>query len=168
MTDQELTPPAPPRPRVVLRLVPPLPPEPLPPPGERVLLELEGLRLTREQLEAHGRTYRLADIRCIGTRRRAPRLWPSLLVAGLGAMLGGPVLLARPGSLAVYAALAGVAAAVFASVLWVMVASDSYWLTIQTAEGERQVPCGSDHERFSRVVSVLGETLGPARLTPVR
>jgi hypothetical protein len=163
MIEQELTPSAPQRPRVVLRLVPPPPPEPLPPPGERVLLELEGLKLTRERLEAGGRTYPLADIRCIGTRHHAPRLWPSLLGAVLGAVLGVPVLLARPGSVPVYASMAVVGALVFASVLWVLVASDTYWLTIQTPEGERQVLCSQDHQRFARVVAVLGEALGAER-----
>jgi hypothetical protein len=163
MIDQEPTVSVPQRPRVVLRLVPPLPPEPLPPPGERVLLEVDGLKLTREALEAGGSTYRLTDIRCVGTRHRAPRLWPSLLVAGLGAVLGVPVLLARPGSVAVYAALAVVGALVFASVLWVMVAEDTYWLTIHTADGERQVLRSHDHQRFARVVAVLGEALGAVR-----
>jgi hypothetical protein len=168
MSDQELTLSPPQRPRVVLRLVPPLPPEPPPPPGERVLLDVEGLRLTREALEAGGHTYRLADIRHLDTRHRAPRLWPSLLGAGLGALLGVPVLLARPGSAAVYAALAVVGALVFASVLWVVVAEDTYWLTIQTAEGERQVLCSHDHQRFARVVSVLREAVGAVRPEGVR
>jgi hypothetical protein len=163
MIEQERTPSAPQRPRVVLRLVPPLPPEPPPPPGERVLLDVEGLKLTRERLEAGGRTYPLADIRCIGTKHRAPRLWPSLLGAALGAVLAVPTLLARPGSVPVYATLAVVGALVFASVLWVVVASDTYWLTIQTPEGERQVLRSHDHQRFARVVSVLGEALGATR-----
>ncbi|XXF78323.1 DUF6232 family protein [Myxococcaceae bacterium GXIMD 01537] len=168
MIEQELTSPASPRPRVALRLVPSLPPDPLPPPGERVLLEVDGLKLTRESLEVGGRSYRLTDIRCMGTRHRAPRLWPSLLVAGLGAVLGGPVLLARPGSLAVYAAIAVVGALVFSSVLWVTVAEDTYWLTIQTAEGERQVLRSHEHQRFARVVAALGEALGASRLESLR
>lgn len=163
MTEQELTLSAPQRPRVVLRLVPPLPPEPPPPPEERVLLDVEGLRLTGAALEAGGHTYPLADIRRLDTRHRAPRLWPSLLGAGLGALLGVPVLLARPGSTAVYAALAVVGAMVFASVAWVVVAEDTYWLTIQTADGERQVLRSHDHQRFARVVAVLREALVRAR-----
>jgi len=56
-------------PRSVLRLVPSLPPEPLTPSGERVLVVAEGFRLTSERLEVAGGSWRLEELR--GFRKQA-------------------------------------------------------------------------------------------------
>lgn len=152
------------RPRPVLRLVPPLPPEPLPPPGERVLLATPGLRLTSERLEAHGRSYRLADIHGLSTRHAAPRLLPTLTL-GLAAALAEPVLLLQPPSLPVSLALLLATALVFASMVRLLLAADTWWLSVCTAEGERQVLRCQDHQLFTRVQEALQQALAQGRHT---
>jgi len=145
-------------PRAVLRLVPSLPPESAPPSGERVLVEAEGFRLTSERLEAAGRSWRLEELRGFGTRRAAPGLKLPLVV-GLAAALVVPSLLLQPGSFRVTAALVVATVLVFASIARLVVAADTWWLTVRTAEGERQVLCCQDHQLFARVVEALGEVL---------
>lgn len=150
------------RPRPVLRLVPPLAPEPLPPPGERVLVATQGFRLTSERLEAHGRSYRLEDIRGVSTRHAAPRLLPTLAL-GLAAVLAEPVLLLQPPSLPVSLALLLATALVFASIVRLLLAADTWWLSVCTAEGERQVLRCQDHQLFTRVQEALQQALAQAR-----
>jgi len=146
-----------PRSMSVLRLVPP-PPEPRTPSGERVLVSAEGFRLTSERLEAAGRSWRLEELHGFGTRREAPGLKLPLL-AGVGAALVMPVLLLKPGSFQVTAALVVATVLVFASIVRLVVAADTYRLTVRTAEGEWQVLCCQDHQLFARVVEALGEVL---------
>jgi hypothetical protein len=147
-----------PVPRAVLRLVPSLPLESPTPSGERVLVEAEGFRLTSERLEAAGRSWRLEELRGYGTRRASPGL-KLPLVAGLAAALVVPSLLLQPGSFRVTAALVVATVLVFASIVRLVVAADTWWLTVRTAEGERQVLCCQDHQLFARVVEALGEVL---------
>lgn len=134
---------------------------PLPPledAGERVLVATEGFRLTSERLEAEGRSWRLEELRGFGTRHESPRLTPSLLV-GVGAALVVPMLLPQPGSFKVTAALLVATLLVFASIARLVAAEDTYWLTVRTADGERQVLRCQDHQLFAQVVEVLGERL---------
>jgi len=145
-------------PRAVLRLVPSLPPESPTPSGERVLVEAEGFRLTSERLEAAGRSWRLEELRGFGTRHASPGL-KLPLVGGLAAALVVPSLLLQPGSFRVTAALVVATVLVFASIVRLVVAADTWWLTVRTAEGERQVLCCQDHQLFARVVEALGEVL---------
>jgi hypothetical protein len=159
MSDQELSTLVPQRPRVVLRLVPPLPPESCALPPSRPLLETQGLRLTRETLEAGGQTYRLAGLSGFRTRRQSPRLSLPLLLAGVGVTLAAPLLLAQPDSGPVYAALAGITGLVFASLLYTVVASDTYGLVLRTPEGDHEVFQTRDHQRFFRVVEALDAAL---------
>jgi hypothetical protein len=144
--------------RPVLRLVPRAPPLLLTPSGERVLVEGEGLRLTSERLEAEGRSWRLEELRGFGTRRESPGLLLPLGV-GVGAALLVPGLLLQPGSFRVTAALVVATLLVFAAIAWVVAAADTYRLLVRTAEGERQVWCGQDHQLLARVVRELGEKL---------
>lgn len=159
MSDQEPSTLMPQRPRVVLRLVPPLPPESPVPPASRVLLEVQGLRLTPESLEAGAQTYRLKELRGFRTRRESPRLSLPLLLAGVGVTLAVPVLLAQPDSGPVYAALTVVTGLVFASLLYSVVASDVYGLVLRTAQGDQEVFQTRDHQRFARVVEALDAAL---------
>ncbi len=145
-------------PKCVLRLVPSLPPEPLTPSGERVLVAAEGFRLTSERLEATGGSWRLEELRGFGTRHEAPGLKLPLLV-GAAAALVVPSLMLQPGSLRVTAALVVAMVLVFTSIVRLVVAADTYWLTVRTADGERQVLRCQDHQLFARVVEALGEVL---------
>ena len=142
----------------VLRLVPSLPPEPLTPSGERVLVAAEGFRLTSERLEVAGGSWRLEELRGFGTRHEAPGFKLPLLV-GAAAALVVPSLMLQPGSFRVTAALVVAMVLVFASIVRLVVAADTYWLTVRTAEGERQVLRCQDHQLFARVVEALGEVL---------
>ncbi|WP_309891953.1 DUF6232 family protein [Archangium sp.] len=152
-------------PRAVLRLVPSLPPASPTPTGERVLVEAEGFRLTSERLESAGRSWRLEELRGFVTRRASPGLKLPLVV-GLAAALVVPSLLLQPGSFRVTAALVVATVLVFTSIARLVVAADTWWLTVRTAEGERQVLCCQDHQLFARVVEALGEVL--ERPEPVR
>ena len=157
-------------PKSVLRLVPSLPLEPLTPSGERVLVAAEGFRLTSERLEARGGSWRLEELRGFGTRHEAPGLKLPLLV-GAAAALVVPSLLLQPGSFRVTAALVVATLLVFTSIVRLVVAADTYWLTVRTAEGERQVLRCQDHQLFARVVEALGEVLErpePRPPVPVR
>ncbi|QRK10753.1 hypothetical protein JQX13_12170 [Archangium violaceum] len=154
------------RARPVLRLVPALAPEPLTPSGERVLVSAEGFRLTSERLEAAGRSWRLEELRGFGTRHEAPGLKLPLSL-GAGAALVVPALLLQPGSFRVTAALAVATVLVFSSIARLVMAADTYWLTVRTAEGERLVLCSHDHQLFARVVEALGEVLSPPEPRPV-
>ena len=145
-------------PKSVLRLVPSLPPEPLTPSGERVLVAAEGFRLTSERLEVSGGSWRLEELRGFRTRHEAPGLKLPLLV-GAAAALVVPSLLLQPGSFRVTAALVVATLLVFTSIVRLVVAADTYWLTVRTAEGERQVLRCQDHQLFARVVEALGEVL---------
>ena len=153
------------RARPVLRLVPPLPPEPQPPPGERVLVAAEGFRLTSERLEAQGHSYRLEEIREVATRHATPHLKLPLAL-GLLAALVEPALLLQPRSLLVSVGLVVATSLVFASILWLVLAADTYWVAVRTAEGEQQVLRCRDHQLFARVVEALGEALGQGRPAP--
>jgi hypothetical protein len=146
------------RPRPSLRLVPSLAPEPHTPSGERLLVTAEGFRLTSERLEAAGRSWKLEEIRGFGTRHQAPGLKLPLLL-GVMAALVVPILLPQPGSHRVTTALVVATLLVFTSIVRLVVAADTYWLTVRTAEGERQVLCCQDHQLFARVVEALGEVL---------
>lgn len=166
MMERESWPVAQSRARPVLRLVPSLAPEPRPPSGERVLVSAEGFLLTSERLEVAGRSWRLEELRGFGTRHESPGLKLPLLL-GAGAALVVPGLLLQPGSFRVTAALVVATVLVFASIVRLVVAADTYWLTVRTAEGERQVLCSQDHQFFARVVDALGEVLErPAPVTP--
>ena len=58
-----------------------------------------------------------------------------------------------------------------AAIARVVAAADTYRLLVRTAEGERQVWCGQDHQLLARVVRELGEKLAhgePPRPAPVR
>ncbi|MFY0526912.1 DUF6232 family protein [Archangium gephyra] len=145
-------------PKSVLRLVPSSPPDPLTPSGERVLVAAEGFRLTNERLEAMGGSWRLEELRGFGTRHEAPGLKLPLLV-GAAAALVVPSLMLQPGSFRVTAALVVAMVLVFASIVRLVVAADTYWLTVRTADGERQVLRCQDHQLFARVVEALGEVL---------
>ncbi|MCY1073047.1 DUF6232 family protein [Archangium lansingense] len=142
----------------VLRLVPSLPPEPLTPSGERVLVAAEGFRLTSERLEVAGGSWRLEELRGFGTRHEAPGLKLPLLV-GAAAAMAVPSLMLQPGSFRVTAALVVATVLVFAAIVRLVVAADTYWLTVRTAEGERLVLRCQDHQLFARVVEALGEVL---------
>ncbi|WP_257459417.1 DUF6232 family protein [Archangium lipolyticum] len=166
MMERESWPVAKPRPRSVLRLVPSLPPEPCTPSGERVLVAADGLRLTNERLEVGGCSWRLEELRGFGTRHEAPGFRVPLLI-GAGAALMVPMLLLQPGSFRVTAALLVATALVFASIVWLVVAADTYWLTVRTSEGERQVLRIQDHQLFARVVEELGELLERPESRPV-
>lgn len=158
------------RARPVLWLVSSSPPPSQTPPGERVLVEGEGLRLTSERLEAEGRSWRLEELRGFGTRRESPGLWLPLGVGGSAALLV-PGLLLQPGSFRVTAALVVATLLVFAAIARVVAAADTYRLLVRTAEGERQVWCGQDHQLLARVVRELGEKLErpeSSRPAPVR
>lgn len=145
-------------PKSVLRLVPSLPPEPLTPSGERVLVAAEGFRLTSERLEVAGGSWRLEELRGFRTRHEAPGFKLPLLV-GAAAALVVPSLLLQPGSVRVTAALVVAMLLVSTSIIRLVVAADTYWLTVRTAEGERQVLRCQDHQLFARVVEALGEVL---------
>jgi hypothetical protein len=140
--------------------------EPRTPLGERVLVSAEGFRLTSERLEAAGHSWRLEEIRDFGTRHASPDL---KLPLGLGvvAALVVPALLLQPGSLRVTAALVVATVLVFASILRLVMATDTWWLTVRTAEGERQVLCCQDHQLFARVVEALGEVVERPTAIPV-
>jgi hypothetical protein len=125
---------------------------------EHVLVEGAGLRLTSERLEVGGRSWRLEDLRGFGTRRESPGLLLPLGV-GVGAALWVPGLLLQPGSFRVTAALVVALLLVFAAIGWVVAAADTYRLMVRTADGERQVWCGQDHQLLARVVRELGEKL---------
>lgn len=174
MNHQEHSNPAQQRPRVVLRLVPPLPAEPGPLPGPAPVLDMQGLRLTREQLDAGGQTFPLKELTGFRTRRQAPRLSLPLLMGSMSVMLAVPVLLGRPGSALVYAALALIVAGVFASLLYLMRARDTYGLVLRTRRGDLEVFRTQDTECFSRVVEALDRMLvrrlpeGMPRLVLVR
>jgi hypothetical protein len=155
-----------PRPRSVLRLVPSASAESRTPLGERVLVSAEGFRLTSERLEAAGHSWRLEEIRDFGTRHASPALKLPLAV-GVAAALVVPALLLQPGSLPVTAALVVATVLVFASIARLVVAADTWWLTVRTAEGERQVLCCQDHQLFARVVEALGEVLERPAPRPV-
>jgi uncharacterized protein DUF6232 len=158
------------RARPVLWLVSSAPPPPLTPSGERVLVEGEGLRLTSERLEAKGHSWRLEELRGFGTRRESPGLWLPLGVGASAALLV-PGLLLQPGSFRVTAALVVATLLVFAAIARVVAAADTYRLLVRTAEGERQVWCGQDHQLLARVVRELGEKLERSespRSAPVR
>ena len=146
------------RPRPVLWLVRAASHAPPEETGERVLVSTEGFRLTSERLEAAGRSWRLEELRGFATRHESPRLTPSLLV-GAGAALVVPTLLTRPGSVQVTAALVVATLAVFASIARLVAAEDTYWLTVRTADGERQVLRCQDHQLFAQVVEALDEML---------
>ncbi len=157
-------------PKSLLRLVPSLPPPPLTPSGERVLVAAEGFRLTSQRLEVASGSWRLEELRGFGTRRESPGLWLPLGVGG-GAALLVPGLLLQPGSFRVTAALVVATLLVFAAIARVVAAADTYRLLVRTAEGERQVWCGQDHQLLARVVRELGEKLErpePPRPAPVR
>ncbi|MGZ3458072.1 MAG: DUF6232 family protein, partial [Archangium sp.] len=141
-------------------------PGPLTPSGERVLVAVEGFRLTSERLEAAGRSWRLEELRGFGTRQVAPGLKLPLSF-GVGAALVVPALLLQPGSFRVTAALVVATVLVFASIVRLVVAADTYWLTVRTADGERQVLCCQDHQLFARVVEALGEVLERPEPRPV-
>ncbi|WP_375769606.1 DUF6232 family protein [Archangium gephyra] len=145
-------------PKSMLRLVPSLPPEPLTPSGERVLVAAEGFRLTSERLEVAGGSWRLEELRGFGTRHESPGLKLPLVV-GAAAALVVPSLMLQPGSFRVTAALVVAMVLVFASIVRLVVAADTYWLTVRTADGERQVLRCQDHQLFARVVEALGEVL---------
>jgi hypothetical protein len=123
-----------------------------------VLVEADGFRLTSERLEVAGGSWRLEELRGFGTRHQAPGFRVPLLL-GAGAALVVPMLLLQPGSFRVTAALLVATVLVFASILRLVVAADTYWLTVRTAEGERQVLRCQDHQLFARVVEALGEVL---------
>jgi hypothetical protein len=166
MMERESWPMVQPYPRSVLRLVPSLPAWSSPPSGERVLVAAEGFRLTSERLEAAGRSWRLEEIRGFGTRRASPGL-KLPLVMGLAAALVVPALLLQPGSFRVTAALVVATVLVFASIVRLVVAADTWWLTVCTAEGELQVLCCQDHQLFARVVEALGDVLEHPEPSPV-
>jgi hypothetical protein len=135
-----------------------------------VLVSTEGFRLTSERLEAAGRSWRLEELRGFGTRRAAPGLKLPLLVGAMSVLVV-PALIVQPGSLRVTAALVVATVLVFTSIVRLVVAADTYWLTVRTAEGERQVLCCQDHQLFARVVEALGEVLErpePEPPVPVR
>jgi hypothetical protein len=123
-----------------------------------VLVAAEGFRLTSERLEATGGSWRLEELRGFGTRHEAPGLKLPLLV-GAAAALVVPSLMLQPGSLRVTAALVVAMVLVFTSIVRLVVAADTYWLTVRTADGERQVLRCQDHQLFARVVEALGEVL---------
>ncbi|MET0403954.1 MAG: DUF6232 family protein [Cystobacter sp.] len=126
--------------------------------GEQVLVEGAGLRLTSERLEVEGRSWRLEELRGFGTRRESPGLMVPLGL-GVSAALSVPGLLLQPGSFRVTAALVVALLLVFAAIGWLVAAADTYRLLVRTAEGERQVWCGQDHQLLARVVRELGEKL---------
>lgn len=159
MSEQKPSTMALPRPRVALRLVPPLPHEVPPPPGACALLEEPGLRLTQETLEANGRVYRLRELTGFRTRRKAPRLSLPLLLAGVGVTLAVPLLLARPEAGLLYAALTGGMGLGFATLLYTLVANDTYGLVLRTAEGDHEVFQTQDPKRFTQVVETLDAVL---------
>lgn len=135
--------------------------------GEQVLVATEGFRLTSERLEAEGGSWRLEELRGFGTRHEAPGLRLPLLTGVLAALVV-PALVLQPGSARVTAALVVATLLVFASIARLVAAADTYWLTVRTAEGERQVLCCQDHQLFARVVEALGERLERSRaLAPV-
>ncbi|HYO56605.1 DUF6232 family protein [Archangium sp.] len=158
------------RPRPVLRLVSSSPPELRTSSGERVLVSAEGFRLTSERLETAGGSWRLEELRGFGTRHAAPGLKLPLLVGAVAALVA-PALMLQPGSFRVTAALVVATVLVFASIVRLVVAADTYWLTVRTTEGERLVLCCQDHQLFARVVEALGEVLErpePGPPVPVR
>ncbi|MBN1205920.1 MAG: hypothetical protein JXB05_13470 [Myxococcaceae bacterium] len=159
MSDQEPSTVAPQRPRVVLRLVPPLPPEPCPPSSARPLLETRGLRLTHDAVEAGGGVYRLKELTGFRTRRESPRPSLPLLLAGVCVTLGVPALLAHPDSGPVYAALTAIMGLLLAALLYTLVASETYWLVLRTAEGDHEVFQTRDHQCFTQVVEALDAAL---------
>lgn len=160
MMERESWPVARSRGKPALRVVPSLGPEPWTPSGERVLVAAEGFRLTSERLEAAGRSWRLEELSGFGTRHEAPGFKLPLLVGAVAALVV-PSLLLQPGSFRVTAALVVATVLVFASIVRLVVAADTYWLTVRTAEGERQVLRCHDHQLFARVVEELGEVLAP-------
>ncbi|HEY0095510.1 MAG TPA: DUF6232 family protein, partial [Archangium sp.] len=103
-------------------------------------------------------SWRLEELRGFGTRHEAPGLKLPLVV-GAAAALVVPSLMLQPGSFRVTAALVVAMVLVFASIVRLVVAADTYWLTVRTAEGERQVLRCQDHQLFARVVEALGEVL---------
>jgi hypothetical protein len=163
MIKQRLSRLAPLRRRSGPRLVAVPPPEPGDAPRERLVAEVEGFRLTTERLEAGGRTYRLEELEGYQTRRVAPGLTLPLVAGGVAAM-GMPVLLLRSESWPVTVALVLATAVLFASIAWLVVAADTYWLTVRTVEGEREVLRCRDHQLLGRVVEALGEALARRRL----
>ncbi len=78
-----------------------------------------------------------------------------------------PSLWLQPGSFRVMAALVVATVLVFASIARLVVAADTWWLTVSTAEGERQVLRCHDHQLFARVVEALGEVLASPGPGPV-
>jgi hypothetical protein len=151
-----------------LRLVPPLPPAPGEADAERLLVAAAGFRLTSERLEADGYSLRLEDIRGFGMGHVAPGL---KLPLGLGsaAALVVPVLLLQPDSLRVTLALAVATVLLFTSMVCLVAAADTYWLTVRTADGERQVLRCQDRQLFLSAVEALREALrGEAPPAPPR
>ncbi len=168
MTEHESSSMAGPRPRPVLRVVPPLPPGLGEADPERVLVSAVGFRLTSERLEADGCSLRLDDIHGFGMGHVAPGVKLPLGL-GSGAALVVPVLLLQPDSLRVTLALAVATVLLFTSMVCVVAAADTYWLTVRTAEGERQVLRCQDRQLFLRAVEALREALrGDVAPAPVR
>jgi hypothetical protein len=165
MSEHQSPPVAPPRSRPALMLVPPSPP-PCPPSGERLLVVAEGFLLTSERLEVGGRTWRLEELRGFSTRQEAPG-WKLPLGALLVAAGLAPTLLPRADAWDVTAALVGVTVLLFASILRLVLAADTYCLVVWTAEGARQVLRSEDHQLFARVEEALGEVLGRVEPRPV-
>ncbi len=139
-----------------------------------MLVSADGFRLTSERLEVGERSWRLEELRGFRTQHEAPGLKLPLGM-GLVAVLVQPALLLQEGSWRVTMALVVGTALLFAAILRLVLATDTYSLTVWTAEGARQVLRCEDHQLFAQVEEALGEVLPrpepevfPRRLVLVR
>ncbi|NBD11955.1 MULTISPECIES: DUF6232 family protein [Corallococcus] len=135
--------------------------------AEPVLFQEGQVRVTRERLVVGGRTWALRDVLQVETVRRTPKVWPYLLVVGLGAVVGLPLLSWLSVSVtamrgAYEAGLVFTALGFFASMAALLLVEDMHYLVLGLPGGARRV-FGS---RDAQLIARLAGTVRAARPQP--
>lgn len=139
------------------RLVRP-PPLVLPKRPDGILFHARGLTLTRDALAVGHERFPLREVAAVATQHTAPRALPSLVGAGLAAVLAVVLLVARlpAGALGLGLCMA----AFLACVAHLLTLHDSYWLVVKTPRGEKRVWCSEEPEPVGKLLATLRDALG--------
>ncbi|MDC0712059.1 DUF6232 family protein [Stigmatella sp. ncwal1] len=131
------------------------------------LIELPDFTLTRQVLNARGRTDLLKDIGGFQTQRRYLHLSLPLMLlfVGAGAV---PLLTELPNSALVSVGIMAIMGTVVGLLLFPKVFGETYVLRVRTLQGDREVFRSQDAELFTRVVDALDRALVWREPKPLR
>ncbi|MFB1478899.1 DUF6232 family protein [Corallococcus sp. RDP092CA] len=135
-------------------------PEPAVDTGEPCLFQAGQVRVTGERLVVGARSWALRDVLQVETARRTPKVWPYLLVVGLAAALGLPLLSALSVSVSAFkgayeAGLVATALGFFASMAALLVVEDTHYLVLGLPGGARRVFGSHDARLIARLAGTV-------------